>query len=126
MTAYTYILRCGDGSYYVGSTTNLEPRFDAHVRGLGGDYTSRRLPVTLVWAGEFDSISSAFAFEHQVKGWRREKKEALIAGRFDLLPELSRTAKPRVVPMPEDGLRQAQAPTTGRRDSFEPMSPDGT
>jgi putative endonuclease len=107
MTGYVYILRCSDGSYYVGSTSNLDARVESHQRGRGGHYTSRRQPVTLVWAGEFESISAAFAFEHQVKGWRRDKKEALIANRFDLLPYLSHTAGPRTMAAPEHGLRQA-------------------
>jgi len=34
--------------------------------------------VSLVWAGEFSSHGEAFSFEHQIKGWKRAKKEALI------------------------------------------------
>jgi len=94
VSGFAYILRCSDGSYYVGSTTNLESRFDAPRLGLAGEYTSKRLPVRLVWAEEFETISEAFAIEHQIKGWRRAKKEALIAGRFELLPELAKTARP--------------------------------
>ena len=127
MTGYTYILQCADSSYYVGSTTNLEARLNTHISGFGGDYTSTRLPVTLVWAGEFESISAAFAFEHQVKGWRRDKKEALIAGRFDLLPVLARTAKPRPLTLPGvHGLRQAQAPTEGRPATIHTSASSGT
>lgn len=43
--AYVYILRCADGSYYVGSTRNLEARLEQHALGKGARYTSRRLPV---------------------------------------------------------------------------------
>jgi putative endonuclease len=49
--------------------------------------------VTLVFHVEFDRVADAVAAERQVKGWRREKKEALIRGEFDLLPLLARTAK---------------------------------
>jgi putative endonuclease len=89
--AWLYILRCADGSYYVGTTrTDLEVRFAAHQVGHFGGYTSTRRPVVLVYSDYFDRIVDAIAAERQIKGWSRAKKEALIAGRFDLLPALSR------------------------------------
>ncbi|WP_193607175.1 GIY-YIG nuclease family protein [Nocardioides lijunqiniae] len=51
--AWVYILQCSDGSYYVGSTIDLEGRVSAHNLGLGAAYTSRRRPVRLLWAAEF-------------------------------------------------------------------------
>ena len=90
---YTYILRCADGTYYVGSTFNMELRLWQHnTDSLGAAYTRHRRPVELAWSGWFDSIAEAFAFEKQVQGWSRRKREALIAGDFHLLPELSRSA----------------------------------
>jgi putative endonuclease len=97
MTAHLYILKCADGSYYTGSTTNLEYRVEAHKIGLGGDWTSLRCPIRIVFAQEFPHISQAFAVERQVKGWSRAKKEALIAGRFDLLPHLARSYSRRTI-----------------------------
>jgi len=44
----------------------------------------------LVFAQHFQRITDAIAAERQVKGWRREKKIALIEGRFGDLPGLSR------------------------------------
>lgn len=88
--AYLYILRCSDGSYYVGSTrATLEQRVSQHQLGIVDGYTARRRPVELVFSQQFPLITDAIAAEQQVKGWRRAKKEALIARRFDLLPELS-------------------------------------
>jgi predicted GIY-YIG superfamily endonuclease len=87
------MLECSDGSYYVGSTTNLETRIAEHMAGLGGDYTARRLPVMLVYTQEFSSLREAFACERQVKGWTRAKKAALIRGDADALVELSRSRK---------------------------------
>ena len=87
--AWTYILRCSDDSYYVGSTVDLERRLSEHNLGLGAAYTRRRRPVTLVWSGEFGRIDEAFAFEKRVQGWSRRKREALIAGRLDRLPGLA-------------------------------------
>lgn len=93
--AYTYILECSDGTYYVGSTTDLGTRVAQHDLGLGAAYTRRRRPVQLVWAAEFESVAEAFHCEKRVQGWRREKREALINGDTQLLPELSRRSAAR-------------------------------
>ncbi len=87
---YVYILRCGDGSFYVGSTRNLETRLEQHSTGGGGEYTRKRLPVTLVFAEEYARVDEAWEREKQIQGWSRRKREALIAGEFDRLPELSK------------------------------------
>lgn len=88
--AYVYILECGDGSYYVGSTRNLEHRVEQHSAGLGGQYTAKRQPVKLVYFQEFERVDEAWQREKQVQGWSRAKRLALIEGRFDDLPRLSR------------------------------------
>ena len=88
--AWMYILECSDGSYYVGSTKNLERRLWEHNEGLGAKYTARRRPVELVYAAEFASIAEAYEREKQVQGWGRAKREALICGDYDALPELAR------------------------------------
>jgi putative endonuclease len=85
----TYILRCHDGSFYVGSTWDLAKRMQRHQSGMGGAYTSKRLPVELVWFHEFDRVDEAYALEKRVQGWSRAKRLALIEGRFDDLPALS-------------------------------------
>jgi putative endonuclease len=87
--AWAYILECSDGSYYVGSTVDLERRVAQHDAGEGAAYTRRRRPVRLVWAAEFQRIDEAFAFEKRVQGWSRRKRRALIEGRWDALPELA-------------------------------------
>ena len=88
--AWMYILECSDGSYYVGSTTDLERRVWEHNEGLGAKYTTRRRRVKLVFAAEFDSIAEAYTREKQVQGWGRAKREALIRGDYAVLPELAR------------------------------------
>lgn len=89
MTAYTYILQCANGKYYVGSTTNLEARLNEHQAGLGGKYTSTHLPVKLVYFEEYSSIHLAFSRERQLHGWSRAKKEALIRGDYEALRPLA-------------------------------------
>ena len=87
---FMYILRCADGSYYVGSTRNLEVRLHQHQTGEGSNYTRRRLPVELVHASEFRTVAEAFAAEKKVQNWSRAKREALIRGDVGALPGLSR------------------------------------
>lgn len=76
---YMYILECADGSYYTGSTKDLERRLWEHQNGLGANHTAKRLPVKLVFCEECDRIDDAFYREKQVQGWSRKKKEALMA-----------------------------------------------
>jgi putative endonuclease len=93
--AWVYILRCADDSYYVGSTTHLEYRLWQHQNGEGAEYTKRRLPVELAFAHETESPAEAFGLEKQIQGWRRAKRDALIEGRFGLLPQLASRRRPR-------------------------------
>lgn len=87
---HMYILKCSDGSYYVGSTWDLERRLAQHQSGEGAAYTRRRRPVQLVYAEEYDRVADAFAREKQVQNWGRAKREALIASDHEALSRLSR------------------------------------
>ncbi len=91
MIGYMYILKCNDDSYYTGSTINLELRLAQHQNGEGANYTKKRLPVDLVYFEQFDRIDEAFKREKQVQGWSKNKKEALINSKFELLIELSKS-----------------------------------
>ncbi len=90
MKGYMYILECSDTTYYVGSTKNLKLRLSQHQTGEGAIYTKTRLPVKLVYFEEFNRIDTAFYREKQVQGWSRKKREALIYGDYEKLPELAR------------------------------------
>lgn len=89
--AWTYMLECSDGSFYVGSTTHLDLRVEQHQSGMGAAYTRRRRPVRLVWAQEFESVAEAYAMEKRVQGWGRAKRQALIDGDYERLRSLSRS-----------------------------------
>lgn len=80
MSWYVYILRCGDGSYYTGSTNDPERRFKAHSSGRGGKYTRSHLPVEPVYVQEVPDKSSALKREIQLKRMSHEEKERLIRG----------------------------------------------
>jgi len=90
MKGYMYILLCADGSYYTGSTNNLELRIQQHQNGEAANHTRKRLPVELFYYEEFQRIDEAFYREKQVPGWSRVKKEALIKNRPEDLPMLAK------------------------------------
>ncbi|MBW8200119.1 GIY-YIG nuclease family protein [Flagellimonas abyssi] len=89
MKGYVYILKCSDGSFYTGSTIDLDKRLKEHQYGRGANHTKKRLPVEWLYVEEYLSIAKAFEREKQVQGWSRLKKKALITGEFDALPNLS-------------------------------------
>lgn len=91
MKGYLYILLCVDGSFYTGSTNNLERRMKEHQAGEGANHTRKRLPVELVYWEEYPRIDLAYYREQQIKGWSRDKKIALIQGRTEDLPELAKS-----------------------------------
>lgn len=80
-----YILECADGSYYTGSTKELERRLLEHQNSHGANYTKKRLPVKRVYVEEFSRIDEAFYREKQVQGWSHKKKKALIERDVDKL-----------------------------------------
>lgn len=88
--AWMYILECSDGSYYVGSTKDLEYRFSEHQAGKGAKYTSKRLPVKLVYSEEYERVVDAYIREKQVQNWSRAKRKALINGIPESLPILAK------------------------------------
>ena len=92
--AHVYMLRCADGRYYVGSTRKgLDQRLSEHNNATFDAWTSKRLPVVIVWAEHFGNITDAIAVERQLKGWSRAKKEALIRGDFDSVRALAKRSK---------------------------------
>lgn len=91
-----YMLKCADGSYYVGNTTVLDVRVAQHNEGIDPNaYTYSRRPVQLVWSQGFASPYDANGAERQIKGWSRAKKEALIHGDWDLIHEIVKSERKR-------------------------------
>ncbi|OJU77954.1 MAG: hypothetical protein BGO09_01860 [Bacteroidetes bacterium 47-18] len=91
---YVYIVQCADNSYYTGITNNLEKRIAEHNEGTDPKcYTFKRRPVILVFQQQFTDVNQAIAFEKQVKGWSRKKKEAIIRNEWYKLPDLSKNRR---------------------------------
>lgn len=78
MKGWMYILECVDGSYHVGSTTDLDKTIIEHQQGKGCDYTKNRLPVKLTYFEEFPHAEQAVYREKIIQGWCHSRKEALV------------------------------------------------
>ncbi|HVP84771.1 MAG TPA: GIY-YIG nuclease family protein [Rhizomicrobium sp.] len=102
MGGWAYMLRCSDGSFYVGSTSHddVNVRVMEHNEARYIGYTSSRRPVSLIWSKWFGDLLAAHAMERQVKGWSRAKKIALIDDESEVLVQLSkrRSGKPKSAP----------------------------
>lgn len=80
MAYYVYMLRCGDGTLYTGSTNDVPRRLAVHQQGKGAKYTRARLPVTLVYQETWDNRSQALRREYAIKQLSRQEKLALLKG----------------------------------------------
>jgi predicted GIY-YIG superfamily endonuclease len=89
MSWFVYILRCTNGSYYVGHTSNPEARFLRHRNNEGAQYTATYPPEAILYKEQFDTEADAIRREQQLKRWTRAKKEALMAGNTKRLRSLS-------------------------------------
>jgi len=86
-----YILLCSDGTFYTGITSNLDKRLNEHQSGKHfGSYTFDRRPVELKYYVEFTEVERAIATEKQIKKWSKAKKQALINGDYQALPNLAK------------------------------------
>lgn len=75
---YLYILRCGDGTFYTGITTDVDKRLEAHRSGRGAKYTRGRAPLEVIYRECCGTHSDALKREMEVKRLSREEKQALI------------------------------------------------
>lgn len=94
MVGYVYILKCGNGSYYTGSTKDLNQRLLQHQLGLGSNHTRKYQPVELVYYEKFNRVYLAFLREKQIQKWTRAKKIALIEGNLEALKLKSKCREP--------------------------------
>jgi predicted GIY-YIG superfamily endonuclease len=88
---FVYILRCANGSYYVGHSVDPQRRLMRHAAGAGAQHTALYPPERTVYQESFPTEQDAVHRERQLKRWTRAKKEALIAGDMERLRILSRS-----------------------------------
>ncbi|MFA9201731.1 MAG: TrmH family RNA methyltransferase [Cypionkella sp.] len=90
MSFWTYMLRCADGTYYVGHTDDIERRWAEHHAGhFPACFTFKRRPLELAWSSDFPTRIEALEAERKLKGWSRAKKEALIRGDWAAVQRLA-------------------------------------
>ena len=89
-THYVYLLRCANGTIYVGQTHDLESRLERHFTGTGARHTAGIKPIELIYTEGPMLHQDAIARERQLKKWRRAKKLALAGGDLEKLRALSR------------------------------------
>ena len=94
MAAWLYVLRLRSGMFYAGATTDLDRRYEDHVRGIACRTTAVDPPAALVYSEEQRTLADARRREAQVKRWSRAKKEALFAGDKAALKQLARCRRP--------------------------------
>ena len=75
---YTYIVKCADGTFYTGWTTDIYRRVKCHNDGKGAKYTRPRLPVELVYQEEVADRSAALRREAAIKRLSRKEKLSLL------------------------------------------------
>lgn len=82
MSYFVYILTCADGTFYVGSTSDLEKRLRAHnYLKSGAHYTKIRRPVVLSYSETHESYAAVRAREGELKRLSRSEKMGLIKKR---------------------------------------------
>ncbi len=79
MSFHVYMLRCSDGTFYLGSTKDLERRIREHNNSKqGARYTKARRPVELAYSEECETWSAALKRECALKKLKRAKKLLLL------------------------------------------------
>ena len=73
-----YVLRCGDGSLYTGSSLDVAARLEAHRAGRGSRYLRGRAPLVLVAAVSVGDRAAASRAEYQFKQLARRDKLRLL------------------------------------------------
>lgn len=72
-------------------TNNLNRRLYEHNSGLNPkSYTFNKRPIELMYYTSFTNIYDTINREKQIKSWSKAKKEALIDGRIEDLPNLAK------------------------------------
>jgi putative endonuclease len=73
-----YVLLCGDGTLYTGSTNDLPRRVAAHCSAKAAKYTRGRLPVRLAAWWYPPTLGAARSHEHRFKRLSRSAKLAAL------------------------------------------------
>lgn len=76
---YVYILRCHDGTFYTGITTDITRRVHEHNNlQRGAKYSRVRRPVTLHYVESTDTRNKALKREHAIKKLSHVQKMLMV------------------------------------------------
>ncbi len=75
---FVYIIECVDGTYYTGSTNDVQKRFKNHIEGNGAKYTKSHKPVKVIYQEELLSKSDALKREIELKKLSKNRKKELV------------------------------------------------
>ena len=75
---FTYLVASRSHTLYIGVTGDLRRRVFEHKWKDHDGFTAKYNCDRLVWFESYEDVTAAIAREKQLKGWRREKKIALI------------------------------------------------
>ena len=113
--AYTYVVRCADGSLYTGIAHVIEDRLRDHVQKTRtcAKYTRSHAVVSLEMLFMTESYADAAKLEYRLKRLKKQEKEAFIAAPdrtvADAFPVLAAIPYLRLVPRPiEEYLKTAK------------------
>lgn len=84
--AFVYILKCADGTFYIGTAKDIVKRLAVHNAGKGAKYTRPRLPVRIAYQEGLMTLTRALRREYQLKQLTRPQKQALIKGELVVKP----------------------------------------
>ena len=84
--AFVYILKCSDGTFYIGTAKDVVKRLAVHNAGKGAKYTRPRLPVRVVYQEGLMTLTRALRREYQLKQLTRVQKKELIKGKLTVKP----------------------------------------
>ena len=101
---WVYIVCSRSGTLYIGMCNNLEPRMREHKSGEFEGFASKYHCDRLVYFESFDDVRKAIDREKQLKGWRRQKKIALIESMNPRWPDLAEKWGARMV-FPGESIR---------------------
>ena len=80
MIEYLYLLHCSDGSFFTGSTDDLDKSISDHIEGKDPHhYTFSRRPVKLVFSEKVLQSQKGGLTEEQLKNWSRKKKPEILS-----------------------------------------------
>ena len=106
-TFWVYIMASMSGTLYIGVTNFIEKRVKDHNEGLIEGFSKKYRCTRLVYYESFDDVRNAITREKQLKGWRREKKIALIERSNPRWQDLSENWGKRMIFPGESGREKA-------------------